>query len=379
MISVAGGLKPGGITDIEQEFYRLLVVGKQTKVVIDDNEQDATVVHAQKLEIEQQAIRDRLSRQQQQKEVFQAISEQLQDTITDAMAHQFSDINALLKQTHITQSQWQLLDKLQNSKLNLNQLRGLIEKIAWLKNDLINLVNSPSFRHFRGQGSDVKVSDLKLVLNYIGLEQVRLLIPYYCMRSWLPRKHSTSSIITRRIWRFANVASIAARALAKHHNQDPCVIFSVCLGHFMGAATVIERCSQVFESIRGDWLRQAQEDRDKLVYDAILATPFPKESVCLNVIKYGSQLNWKILQELDIENSSLFQYLSEMDQKLSYRGMSLPAAIATKSIIFAKLLLLQEQNMLKPKEKRLMFDYYEISKEELSTLRNQNYRKQELF
>ncbi|WP_133407861.1 HDOD domain-containing protein [Parashewanella tropica] len=379
MISVAGGLKPGEIVDIEHRFFHQLIVGKPQKVELDDNEQDEQLIDAHKLEIEQQAVRSRLSKQQQQQQVFLAISNQLVSTVTDAMSHRFSDTKSLLKDSKITESQWKLLSELQNKKLNLNQLRTSIENIVWLKNDLVNLVNSPSFRHFRGQGSDVHVRDLKLVLNYIGLEQVRLLIPYYCMRYWLPRQHSSTSFITRKIWRFANVASIAAKALAKHHKQDACLIFSISLGHFMGAATVVGQCAQVYETIRGDWLRQAQQDRDKVVYDAILATSLPKESVCSNVLKYGSQLNWQILKELNMDNSSLFQYLSEMDQELSYSEMRLPAAIATKSIAFAKLLLLQEQLMLKPKDKRLMFDYYEISTEELSILRSQNYHKQELF
>lgn len=372
-------MKPGAIIEIEKRFYQSLIVGKQKSSWAADELGDDLLDAASKLEVEQQALHERIEKQQQQKSVFEAVSNQLVATITSEMEHQLDSTESLLSESPVTNTQWLLLELLHSQKLDMKRLILIIKNTPWLNQDLVNLVNSPSFRQSRPQSTDVQLSDLKLVLNYIGLEQLKFLIPYFCMRHWIPNNHATIVWITRKYWRFANMAAIAARALAQLNEEDESLVFTLTLVNLMGSSLVLKKCAQTFESIRGKWLREASESRDKNVYDAVLATAFPSQDVCEHVLRLGSISNWKIIEHHGFGNSSLSKFIKEIDQTLNFSELRVESAIAIKATIFAKVLLLEEQNQLDPREKKMLFDYYEFSEQEVIRLKGQNYRKQDIL
>ena len=372
-------MKPGAIIEIEKRFYQLLIVGKQKSSWAGDELGEDLFDAASKLEVEQLALRERIEKQQQQKSVFEAVSNQLVTTIISEMEHQLDSTESLLAESPVTNTQWLLLELLHSSKLDMKRLLLVVKNTPWLNQDLVNLVNSPAFRQSRPQSNDVQLSDLKLVLNYIGLEQLKFLIPYYCMRHWLPNNHATILWVTRKFWRFANMAAIAARAIAQLNEEDESLIFSLALVNLMGSSLVLRKCAQVFENTRGKWLREASESRDKNVYDAVLATEFPAENVCEHVLKLGSMANWQILEHHGFGNSQLLKLVKEMDQTLNFSDLSSPSAIAIKATVYAKVLLLEEQNQIDPREKRMLFDYYEFSEQEVIRLKAQNFRKQDIL
>ncbi|WP_352339787.1 hypothetical protein, partial [Psychrobacter sp. 16-MNA-CIBAN-0192] len=90
-----------------------------------------------------------------------------------AIEHQLAHPQMILEASAICENQILLLDLLLHPDLNINRLRPIIESISWLSRDLINLINSPASRHRRPKHGDVQVTDIKLVLNYIGIENLR--------------------------------------------------------------------------------------------------------------------------------------------------------------------------------------------------------------
>ncbi|RYV00687.1 histidine kinase [Shewanella sp. OPT22] len=382
VFKVAGGMKPGAIIEIEKRFYQLLIVGKHKSSWAGDELGEDLLDAASKLEVEQQALRERIEKQQQQKSVFEAVSNQLLTTIISEMEHQLDSTDSLIAESPVSNTQWLLLELLHSKKLDMKRLLLVVKNTSWLNQDLVNLVNSPAFRQSRPQSTDVQLSDLKLVLNYIGMEQLKFLIPYFCMRHWLPNNHATILWITRKYWRFANMAAIAARALAQLHEEkeeDESLIFTLTLVNLMGSSLVLRKCAQVYEGTRGKWLREASESRDKNVYDAVLATEFPTQKVCDHVLQMGSMANWQVLELHGFGNSKLQKHIKEMDQTLNFSDLTKQSAIALKATIFAKVLLLEEQNQIDPREKKMLFDYYEFSEQEIIRLKSKNFRKQDIL
>ncbi len=379
VFKVAGGMKPGAIIEIEKRFYQLLIVGKQKSSWAGDELGDDLFDAASKLEVEQRVLRERIEKQQQQKSVFEAVSNQLVSTIISEMEHQLDSTESLLAQSPVTSTQWLLLELLQSSKLDMKRLHLVVKNTPWLNQDLVNLVNRPAFRQNRPQSSFIQLSDLKLALNYIGLEQLRFLIPYYCMRHWLPGNHATILWVTRKFRRFANMSAIAARTIAHLNEKDESLIFTLAFVDLTGSSPVLRKCAQIFESTRGKWLREAGESRDKNVYVAVLATEFPAEQVCEYVLKPGGMANWQALEYQGVGNSLLLKLIKEMDQTLNFSDLSAPGAIAVKASVYAKVLLLEEQNQIDPRERKMLFDYYEFSEQGVTRLKARNFRKQEIL
>ncbi|RTR41021.1 HDOD domain-containing protein [Shewanella canadensis] len=378
-ISVAGGVRPGKVIEIEHRLYQQLIVGKQKSGSMYDELDAELEADASKLAIEREAILERLAKQIQAKQVFEEVSTQLINTVNNAIGHQLVSPDSILTYSGINENQLLILELLQRKNLDLNRLSPLISEQAWLARDLLNIVNSPSFRHRRPQRSDVKVTDIKLVLNFIGVENLKLLIPYFCLRNWLPSGHANLLWTTRKLWRYSVVSAIAAQALAKLHDVDGSFVYTCTLLSQMGASVVLKNSAKLFEEIWGEWLREASDSRDKELYDAVIATEFPAEKVYQLVLQHGSSLNWQLLYQLNFEDSAMAKVLAELDNNLSYKELSEGAAMVARANCFAKIVLLEEMRQITPQEKRIMFDYYELSEQEIIRLKGQNYRKLDII
>ncbi|GIU20216.1 histidine kinase [Shewanella colwelliana] len=378
--SVAGGVRPGVIIDIEHRLLKQLIVGKQKVAASMFDELDRELEgDANKLDIERDAVLERLTKQIQAKQVFEAVSAQLITTVKTTLDNQLASPELLLKHSGINETQMLMLEALHQKNIDLNRLRLLITDLPWLCRDLTNMVNSPTFRHKRQQRSDIKVTDIKLVLNFIGVENLRMLIPYYCLRNWLPTGHANLLWTTRKLWRYAMITGIAAKALAQLNEQDIALSYSCALLYQLGASVVLKNGAKVYESIWGNWLREASASRDKELYDAVLATEFPAEDVYQLVLLHSHQLNWQLLSLLNFGESELTKVQTELGNHLSYSELSTFGAIVARASCFAKVMMLEDMRMIDAKEKRLMYDYYELSEQEVIRLKGQNYRKLDLI
>lgn len=378
-ISIAGGVRPGKVIEIERRLYNQIIVGKQPVSSMLDAFNTEIEESATKLDIERKALKLRIEKQVQERHIYLNVANHLTLTVNNAIEHQLAIPQSIIDSCGITESQILLLDLLLSADLNLNRLRPIIEDNSWLCRDLINLINSPSSRHRRPKNSDVQVTDIKLVLNYTGLENLRLLIPYFCLRNWLPSGNANLLWITRKLWRYSIMSAIAAQALAALHHKDPSLTYTCSLMYQFATSMILSQSGRTFDKTWGTWLREASQSRDKQVYDAIMATDFPAESIFEQVMQHGHTLNWKLLNLLKFEDSAITRVLKELDHDYHFSELSPDAAIVAKASCYAKVLLLEEQQLIDPQEKRIMFDYYEFSAQELLRLKAQNFRKLDLL
>ncbi|MCL1045650.1 MULTISPECIES: HDOD domain-containing protein [Shewanella] len=377
-VSVAGGVRPGKVIEVENRLYKQLIVGKEKLTQQFDDRDKQLEDDANKLEVERKAIKARMEEQAKAQHVLKRISEQLTITVMNALEHQISSPKQMLEQSGLAESQVLLLDLLLNKDPDLRRIRPLVENISWLYTDLVNLINSPASSHRRPQRSEVKVTDIKLVLNYIGIENLQAVIPYFCLRNWLPSGNANLVWTTRKLWRYSMMTAIAAKALAVLHEKDAALVYSASLMKQLGSATILNASARQFEKTWGTWLRETSAKGDKNLYDAVMASEFPANEVFSKVMSHGEQLNWQMLDLLEFENSKLTKILKELDFNYHFSEFSAESAIVAKASCFAKVLLLEESRLIEPQEKRVMFDYYEFTEQELIRLKGQNYRKLDL-
>ncbi|RPA35471.1 HDOD domain-containing protein [Shewanella vesiculosa] len=378
-ISIAGGVRPGKVIEIERRLYKQLIVGKHKVNVMPDEISEDLEENANKLDIERQALKLRIDKQAKEKQVYLEVSALLTHTVNNAIEHQLANPQMILEASAIGEGQILLLDLLLDPDLNINRLRPIIESISWLSRDLINLINSPASGHRRPKNSDVQVTDIKLVLNYIGIENLRLLIPYFCLRHWLPTGNANLLWITRKLWRYSMVSAIAAQTLAELHNKEPSLAYCCALMYQFATSIILSQSGHIFDKTWGTWLREASLSREKQVYDAIMATDFPAEAVLEQVLQHSHSLNWQLLSLLQFDDSAMTQVLKELDHDYHFTELSVDAAIVAKASCYAKVLLLEEQQQIDPQEKRIMFDYYQFSAQELIRLKGKNFRKLNLL
>ncbi|MCL2915972.1 HDOD domain-containing protein [Shewanella corallii] len=378
VVSIAGGVKPGKLLEIEAKLYRLLIVGKQKSGAMLDGLDEEIEAHANKLAVERDAVLDRLEKQLQSRQIFEAVSSQLSEAVRRSIDFRLAEPADVLRHTKISEQQIMLLELLQSSAPDMNQLYLYVNDLSWLVHDLTNLVNSPSFRAKRPNRSDVKVSDLKLVLSFIGIENLQTLIPYFCVRRWLPSGHPNLLWTTRKLWRYNIVTAIASQTLATAQGKDAAFAYICALQYQLGTSAILNNSAEIFEQIWGSWLREAENSKEREVYDAVLATEFPANQVYEKVMEYELELNWQLLDLLGFGESRITEVLRELSYTMRYADLSEDAALIARGNAFAKILFLEEQRKLYPQERELIIDYYQFTPDEIELLRGQNYRKLDL-
>ncbi|MCL1148319.1 HDOD domain-containing protein [Shewanella marinintestina] len=378
-ISVAGGVKPAQIIDIEQRLLKRLIIGKDKAAAMADDINAELEDDANKLEIEREAIRERLAKQNQATAVFEAVSKQLISSVNTNIEHQLSSPEQVLTQSKLEQKQLALLEQLYLEPVDLGRVRQLVSALPWLERDLINIINSSTFRHRRPKSSDVQVTDIKLALNYIGIENLQALIPYFCLRNLMPSGQAQMLWLSRKLWRYAIVTALAAQALAKLHDKPSAFIYSCSLMSQLGTTCVISQCAKVFDDMWRAWLKEASASRDKALFDAVMATEFPAADVYQQVLIHSQTLNWQLLSLLDFEQSRLANTFKAIDTSLKYADLDEDSALIERANCYAKVYLLKEVGCITTAESRLMFDYYQITEQEQIRLSGQNFRKLTLF
>lgn len=378
-ISVAGGVKPAQIIEIEQRLQKLLIIGRDKATAAGDDFNSELEEAANKLEVERQAIRKRLAKQNEAKAIVDSVSAQLLVSVNANIEHHLSCPEQVLAHSKLNEKQVLLLEQLSEEQVDLTRIRPLVEALPWLVRDLVNMLNSSTFRHRRPESSEVQVTDVKLVLNYIGIENLQTLIPYFCLRNLMPSAQAQLHWTSRKLWRYSVMAALAAKALASLHERDSSFIYTCSLMGQLGTTSVIQQSAMIYEEIWRNWLKEASASGDKALYDAVLSTEFPAKDVYKQVVTHSLKLNWQLMILLNFEQSRLTATFKAIETKLKYAELDQDTAIIERANCYAKVLLLKEADNITVAESRLMFDYYQLTEQELRKLSQQNLNKLPLF
>ena len=100
-ISIAGGVRPGKVIEIERRLYKQLIVGKHKVNAMPDEISEDLEENANKLDIERQALKLRIDKQAKEKQVYLEVSALLTHTVNNAIEHQLANPQMILEASAI--------------------------------------------------------------------------------------------------------------------------------------------------------------------------------------------------------------------------------------------------------------------------------------
>ena len=130
-----------------------------------------------------------------------------------------------------------ILELLSLRATSINKIKPLAMSLPWLATDLINLVNKPQYR----KRADVQVNDAKLALSYIGLDNLKLVMPTFILKHWLPTSTSPFGLMKRKLWNDSLSIALASSVLAEHSGVNCYTAFTTGMLSNIGQLA-ITRC-----------------------------------------------------------------------------------------------------------------------------------------
>lgn len=264
---------------LEERFANLLIcpvrvatmLGQRSsgEVLFEDSEQNFArrrLLHIEKIAIENKRL-ENLS----EASFIDYISHELHGLILQDITDQLKHANILFSSTlHFSDDVPVMLDVLSSRTASVSRLEPSVASMPWLYDELIQIVNSQKFRKKDARGRVIMVENLRTALSFIGIDNLRLLLPSLLLKRAMPQTTDPFSQIKVTLTQYATATGLCARALAPHYQVDPFAAYVTGMLANLGRCCVTRLYFKTFAYMHRHQLEQAQRLRQRDVHQTLL-------------------------------------------------------------------------------------------------------------
>lgn len=273
------------------------------------------------LAVEAQALQARLAGLQAKQQLQEFAQEHIHEQVSDLLHRRLSNIEQIMGSLFNPGMEfYPVLDALSLRGITVNKLDPVVSRVSWLCEDLIKLVNQPHYRKRTPSASMVK--DIKTALRFLGVENLRLIIPVYVMQRSLPFSTEPFTLFKNKLWDYSLATAIATRTLAEEATESPYNAFCAGLFHTLGHLVVSRNYLRIYQQVKQAELLKAQEARDTELIDAIdqLEPDAGFLSNCLQ--EFAAVLSADITSRWQLKVMPLCQTLDQLAEGIGFAGCS---------------------------------------------------------
>ena len=302
---VSSGLKTSALKDVEQRFYRF-VIGK---AAIAQQEDPGSELPEDRilLDIELGPALKRQAEKQASADLFNALQAQLYQTVEERVEHEIDQLDpAMLYNFTISKNLLAALEVLSTKAASTARLKPLLADERNVLRDMVNLLNRFNLCQKPGD-NPLELKDAQLSLSFLGVDQLRYLLPYLAANDALRRSGQCFDQPSRRLWLHLQCTADAARLLAEQQADAkirPDLAYNLAMLHEIGSIYLFHLIDRCFNDELQKMRRQARKDLagdiDQLLAQVRSAVPvldalMPKRASSLGV-KLAEQFGFQYLQ-----------------------------------------------------------------------------------
>lgn len=257
-----------------------------------------------------------------------------------------------------------ILELLSLRATSINRIQPLAISLPWLATDLISLVNKPQYR----KRADVQVNDAKLALSYIGLDNLKLVMPTFILKHWLPSSTSPYGLMKRKLWNDSLSVALAAGVLAKEKKLDWYRAFTTGMLSNIGQLAVTRCFLNTYNEMHKDALRQAVADKDKLLHNVLVKVDNSPELLLEQLVLRSSKLSADLIELMNFNRLPITEAMFDLAYSDDIDTMSPIAQVVAKAKVFVNYRSLNKANLINDNEATLLFETVHLSEAEVSLL-----------
>lgn len=256
----------------------------------------------QLLHVEKVAIENKRLRKTSEASYIESISYQLHDIIVEEMSEYLKDIPAVMGNLlNLPHNIGILLDALAVRACSVSKLEPIIATMSWLVDDLTSIVNTPRFRRKDSRGRIIIVETLRTALSFLGIDNLRLLIPSLIVKRATPQITDPFPLIKQKLSSYSTGVAITAQhiAIAQGINKSDAYMLGM-LGN-LGRCAVIRLYFRMFDKVQLHLLQECQKDKEHKRHDALIKiVPSANHLIALQQT-FADALTADILDELSLK------------------------------------------------------------------------------
>lgn len=371
-ISSSDAQKPELIKKFENKFIHM-VLGATGDMISDEREimSEFNDMAEGKLSSERQAWLKRIKTIQKHEHITEVVRKRIEQMVEKEFTTKINLIHEKKFKLPISQNEIDLFKLLITPETDVNLISRKIKSLPWLQSELIHIFNKYGYL----QHATVAIQDPKLIMSYMGFENIRLWFGYLCSRHWLPMKNFRIHNAVRRFLSYQTTHALAVRKLSKNKNLLNDSFYLASFLRNAGAIMTLYVASNIVDECWSKWLKDAEIRKESELYETILMTEFPIKLIQKIWLNQLNKINLSTLNNFKWDEDHIINWVVEIDQAKSFSALSEEAQIIEKGACFAKVHLIEHwaKGVLNIAPK--IYQYYNIDEAELALLKQINYEK----
>ena len=248
---------------------------------------------------------------------------------------------------------------------SINRINPLVNSLSWLADELITLVNKPQYR----KRSDIQVTEPNLALSYVGLDNLKLVMPTFMLKHWLPISTSPYPLMKRKLWNDGLSVALATRALAKEQGIDSFVAFAAGMLSNIGALAVTRCFIQTYNDMHKAELKAAYESRDKRLHDVLIDFDMPPELLHEQLVTQSAKVAADVIELMRFDRLPITETIFDLAYATELENMTPLAQVMVKAKAYVSFRSLVKADLISGEEAQQFLAAAKLSTNDITLLK----------
>jgi hypothetical protein len=273
------------------------------------------------LDVDKQAHNLREKHNANHAHVVQARSAKFHQVLKQIVSQQVTENpSQLIHIANIDTFAGQCMDMLAKPACSNSLFEPLAMEIPWFYDQIIKIVNNKPFHKTDKNNNPITVDTLKTAINFIGFENLQMLLPALIFKRTLPQITDPYPEIKHRVWELAVGTANCAKFLAPDYKLNPAFMFMAAMFHYVGKNTVTRIFFKQFDILHKEQMQSAEKALMKDEFESLRdVTPDPSTLAEL-IAQHASHVSDAIIKEMTFSYlpiHTLFHQLAHNDYEQS--------------------------------------------------------------
>ena len=321
------------------------------------------------LEVEEKAQKNRSKEDSKKLKYVAHVNTLLHQDVEAKIQTYLTDIDYIYTDIiHIQDNIPAILDILSVNSASVGRIDPLVKDLLWLGDDIVKLINLPQYRNDKDPKKAVKVDDPSLAIRYLGLDNLKLIIPTFSLKHWAPFSTMPFRLLKRKLWESGMTTAIAAKTLAELNDVDPYQAFVLGMFHDVGKIALVRLYLRTFDTLWEQQTKDSRDNKEKDLHDALLA--LKPDPLCLRnlMVEHSAELSYKLISKMGFKYLPIQSAMAQLANNTEFSEMDDLAKVVAKAQCYSQYKKLKEHNLVEADEVKAWFSSYQFKMIELKTL-----------
>ncbi|QDG37211.1 HDOD domain-containing protein [Alteromonas mediterranea] len=307
------------------------------------------------LNVEKVAIENKRLQEKTEATYQESVSHQLHEILFEELTEQLSYTDELVQSVlNLPENIGELLDALSVRACSVSKLEPIAATMPWLYDELIVVVNTPQFRRKDSRGRIIVVETLRTALSFLGIENLRTLIPSLILKRAMPQITDPYPLIKQKLTRYSTGVAMTTKRLGIINDINKNTAYTLGMLSNLGRCAVTRLYFKLFDKIQLHLLKECQKDKEQKRHEALLKiTPSANHLIAMQQ-EFADAVSADIMEWMNLKRLPIASPMRDCANKIPAESGSL-CKVLHQARSYTQVRMLHQLKLVEMKDVKPLF------------------------